>query len=137
MYEPHKFGDKSLKNLEQVHPALVELMHETVKVNPVDFSIVEGLRTLDRQRHLVSVGASKTLNSRHLRQKDGYSHAVDVAPYPIDWQDTPRFYWLAGGVLTLAIKRGLVVRWGGDWDMDGTYKDQTFHDLGHFELRNA
>jgi len=43
---------------------------------------------------------------------------------------------LAGVMLNAAQEMGIRVRWGGDWDGDGSTKDQTFHDLGHYELFN-
>lgn len=64
------------------------------------------------------------------------SRAVDAAPYPLDWNDLDRFRVFAGFVLGVAATMGITLRWGGDWDGDGTNRDQTFHDLPHFELRD-
>ncbi len=60
--------------------------------------------------------------------------AVDIAPYPIDWKDHKRFYYLAGIVKGVASQMGIKVRWGGDWDSDNDLNDQSFMDLGHFEI---
>jgi hypothetical protein len=62
------------------------------------------------------------------------SLAADVAPYPIDWEDYERFYWFGGYVIGAADSLGLAIRWGGDWDSDMDFKDQTLVDLIHFEI---
>ena len=62
------------------------------------------------------------------------SLAIDVSPYPINWRDTKRFYYFAGVVKAAAYSLGLNIRWGGDWDSDNDFNDQTFMDLVHFEL---
>ena len=62
------------------------------------------------------------------------SLAVDVAPWPIDWNDSHRFYHFAGFVLGIAAALNIRLRWGGDWDSDFDLRDQTFFDLPHFEL---
>lgn len=63
------------------------------------------------------------------------SLAVDLAPDPIDWEDRDRFILLAGHVLVVAKKRGLKVRWGGDWNGNLVVRDERFQDLGHFEIQ--
>jgi hypothetical protein len=62
--------------------------------------------------------------------------AVDVAPYPVDWNDKERFYYFAGFVKGVASSLGISIRWGGDWNSDNNLKNQTFFDLPHFELKN-
>ena len=62
------------------------------------------------------------------------SQAVDLAPWPIDWEDTASFHRRAGVILGMAHLYGMAVRWGGDWDSDGNTTDQLFNDLVHFEL---
>jgi peptidoglycan L-alanyl-D-glutamate endopeptidase CwlK len=99
-----------------------------------DHSVVSGVRGLTTQREYVALGVSKTMDSMHIIQPDGYGHALDLAPYPIDWSDTRRFDLLAGYGLMLAHEMGIPIRWGGDWDRDTQVKDQKFNDLGHFEL---
>jgi hypothetical protein len=59
---------------------------------------------------------------------------VDVAPYPIRWEDYEKFYWFGGYVKGVADSLGLEIRWGGDWDGDGDFKDQTLVDLVHWEI---
>ena len=85
---------------------------------------------------MFAAGKSQTLNSRHLPQEDGYSHAVDVAPYPIDWDDTKRFFYLAGLIMGIAEMKGVKLTWGRDWDGDEDFDEHTLKDGPHFELRS-
>lgn len=62
------------------------------------------------------------------------SWALDAAPTPIDWEDRERFYYFAGVVMAVAKLLKIEIRWGGDWDRDGNFKDQSFDDLVHFEM---
>jgi peptidoglycan L-alanyl-D-glutamate endopeptidase CwlK len=96
----------------------------------MDVTIVEGLRTQARQDELVAQGASKTKFSKHIEGK-----AVDLAPYPIDWDDRDRFHYMGGMIRGIAKQMKVNVRWGGDWDSDGETKDNSFDDLVHVELR--
>ena len=123
-----KFGKRSRERLKGVKPELVNVLNELIKL--MDVTIIEGLRTEERQNELVSQGKSKTKYSKHLSGK-----AVDLAPYPIDWKDKERFYFFAGYVKGVASQMGIELRWGGDWDGDTQVHDQTFMDLPHFELK--
>lgn len=131
----YSFGNKSQEKLQGVHPTLVSILNEAIKM--IDFTVIEGVRTLEIQGEYYRTGKSKTMNSKHIIQKDGYSHAVDIAPYPVNWEDTVRFAYLAGIIRGIAKNKGVEIRWGGDWDSDGDIHDQTFNDLPHFELKNA
>lgn len=105
-------------------------------VNSLDdeIQVIEGKRTKVRQAELVKAGLSKTMNSKHLTtEEEPLSKAIDMAPLPLDWDDTKRFYAFGEKVLKKAKELGIGIRWGGDWDGDGDYKDQTFNDLVHFE----
>ena len=62
------------------------------------------------------------------------STAVDIAPYPIVWSDHDKFRALANRVIGIGLALGIKLRWGGDWDGDLSFKDQTFHDLPHLEI---
>ena len=96
----------------------------------MDVTVIEGLRTKERQEELVASGASKTKYSKHLEGK-----AVDLAPYPIDWKDRDRFHYMGGMIRGIAKQLNVNVRWGGDWDGDGETKDNGFDDLVHVELK--
>ena len=108
-------------------------------VKEFDCTVLEGARTQERQQRLFDKGASRTLKSKHIPfNKSGSvnssSKAVDVAPFPVDWRDTERFYYFGGYVLGMARQLGIRIRWGGDWDGDRDLKDQSFNDCVHFEL---
>jgi len=123
-----KFGKRSKERLKGVDAKLVNVLNELVKI--MDVTIIEGLRTKERQEELVKQGASKTKFSKHIEGK-----AVDVAPYPIDWEDRDRFHYMGGMIRGIAQQLNIPVRWGGDWDSDGETKDNRFDDLVHVEIK--
>lgn len=124
-----RFSTRSEDELKTCHPNLQRLFREVVR--HFDCSVLEGQRSHEEQIENVRRGVSKTLNSKHVRDP---SLAVDVAPYPVDWQDIERFRAFGGFVLGIASQLGIPIRWGGDWSMDWIFRDQTFIDLPHFEL---
>ena len=132
-------SQKSLRRLEGVNPALVQVVKRAIQITPIDFIVVEGLRTKERQAYLVEKGASKTMNSRHLT-----GDAVDLAPIvdnKVSW-DWKHFYPLAEAVKEAAKQLRTEVRWGGNWDklsetefVNGkTELSKTFPDGPHFEI---
>lgn len=132
----NKFGTDSKQRLEKVHPLLQRLCYALLAYQ--DIKITYGDRTIQEQADLVRRGLSKTMDSMHLIQDDGFAHAVDIAPYPIDWNNTKRFYYMAGMMEVLGkimLPSDWYLRWGGNWDCDEDLDDQTFMDLGHFEIR--
>lgn len=126
------FGAESLKNLEKVHPKLVAICTDAIKI--MDFKVLDGVRTVEEQRINVARGKSWTMNSKHLIQPDGFSHAVDLAPFPIVWKDTEEFCVLAGVMRALAFEHGVRLRWGGDWNQNDSTLDERSRDYGHFEI---
>ena len=124
------FSKTSLKRLDGVDHRLQDLAYRVV-LEHHDCTIPEygGKRTEEEQISLVAKGASKTMKSKHLE-----GLAIDLVPYPIDWNNTKRFYYFAGIVMAVAREMGLKIRWGGDWDRDDDLDDQSFNDLVHFEL---
>ena len=123
-----KFGKRSKERLRGIDARLVSVLNELVKI--MDVTIIEGLRSEQRQEKLLKEGSTKTKFSKHITGK-----AVDLAPYPIDWNDRDRFHYFAGYVIGIASSMGIKIRWGGDWDMDTQTKDNNFDDLPHFELK--
>ena len=120
----YKLSSRSLKRLEGVHPDLVRVVTRAIEITEVDFAVIEGRRTLERQRQLVKKGASRTMRSRHLT-----GHAVDLAPWTggtIRW-DWPLFYPIAKAMKQAAGELGIAIRWGGDW--------KRFKDGPHFQLQ--
>lgn len=135
---PYKYSKKSLEKLSTCHPDLQKILKKAIKY--YDITILEGLRTIDRQEELVRTGMSKTMKSKHLDQGDGYSYAVDCALWPIDWNDRDRFIFLQAYLKGLAdnmYESGEItykVRLGIDWDGDGNIKEHSFFDGPHIEL---
>ena len=118
-----KLGQRSLRNLDGVHPELVRVVKRALELSTVDFMVIEGLRTKQRQQVLYAAGATRTLNSRHLT-----GHAVDLAAWvggSIRW-DWPLYNRIASAMKTAAFELGVPITWGGDW--------RSFKDGPHFEL---
>lgn len=118
-----KLGATSLSRLKGVHPDLVKVVHEAIKRTPLDFTVLEGLRTKERQKQLVVKGASKTMNSYHLT-----GHAVDIAPLvngQVTW-DWKYYHQLAPVIKQAAKELGVNITWGGDW--------KTFKDGPHWQI---
>jgi peptidoglycan LD-endopeptidase CwlK len=118
------FGSRSTKNMEGIHPDLRLVLDKALQDSPLDFVVIEGLRTKERQQQLFDSGASKTLDSRHIT-----GHAVDLLP--IGPNGKPAFDWPLYNQLGPAVKKaaadlGIELDWGGDW--------KTFKDGPHFEL---
>lgn len=128
-----KFSNASKARLYTCHDDLQRLFNKVIE--EYDCSILEGHRPQELQEEYFRTGKSKVRwpNGKHNSQP---SKAVDVAPWPIDWNDTNRFYHFGGYVKGVAQSMGIEIRWGGDWDGDTDLDDQTFMDLVHFELVN-
>jgi peptidoglycan L-alanyl-D-glutamate endopeptidase CwlK len=119
-----QLSQRSLDRLQGVHPDLVRVVKRAIKITPVDFSVVEGVRTLAKQREYFLKGKSKTMNSRHLT-----GHAVDLAPWvngTIDWTDGAHWDALSRAVKEAALAENVPVEWGGGW--------ATFVDKPHWQL---
>ena len=133
----YKFGSKSKAKLKRLHPLLRELLEEAILV--IDFTILETVRGKAKQNQYFASGKSKLPwpKGKHNLDPDRnpkFAIAVDIAPWPIDWKDLRRFYYLQGIIRGIAQMRGIKIRFGGDWSMDGEINDQTFNDTPHVEL---
>lgn len=121
--------DASRARLASVHPALREAVMRLGGDFPRAYLVVEGVRTRERQRELVSQGKSKTLNSKHLRHADGFSHAVDLVRV-VDgiarWEDEFAEPLARRMRARFRADSEWELVWGGDW--------RSFHDSPHFEL---
>lgn len=118
-----KLGPRSIARLKGVHPDLVKVVERAIILTPVDFTVLEGLRSPERQKTLVTSGASQTMNSRHLT-----GHAVDLGAWvddQVDWS-WPLYSKIAVAMKTAAIELKIPIEWGGDW--------KTFKDGPHFQL---
>jgi peptidoglycan LD-endopeptidase CwlK len=128
---PFTLTERDRRRLQGVHPDLVRVIERAAATTSINFTIIQGLRTMAEQRKLVSIGASRTLRSRHLT-----GHAVDIAPI-VDLdrdgkvETTEMFHWPLINKLSLYIKRaakdvGVPVEWGGSW--------VSFRDGPHWQL---
>ena len=118
-----KLGKRSIERLQGVHPDLVRVVERAIELSTVDFTVLEGLRSPERQQTLVASGASQTLNSRHIT-----GHAVDLGAWvdnQVDWS-WPLYTKIANAMKAAANELGVSIVWGGDW--------RTFKDGPHFEL---
>lgn len=132
-----------MEKLESCDPRLREVVLLVHAFHPV--RVLSGLRTAEEQATAFAAGWSK-LDGVTKKSKHQSGQAVDLAPVPVLWPDEQgilaveaehrlkRFHVMAGVVLGVAHARGVNLRWGGDWDEDWVYNDQTFHDLPHFEI---
>lgn len=136
----YSLSDVSMRRLAGVHPDLVDVVKKAITITDQDFRVIEGLRTIERQRYLVAKGASKTLQSRHIT-----GHAVDLAPVvdgQVSW-DWKCFHPIAAAMKQAAEELKIPVRWGGAWaelstlspGKGGLFKlHDKFPDGPHFEL---
>lgn len=123
---PFKLGLRSKLRLRGVHPDLVKVVELAITRSDVDFTVLEGLRNLERQKELFAAGASSTMNSRHLT-----GHAVDLGAWVnggVRW-DWPLYHKIAKAMKSAASDLGITITWGGDW--------RSFPDGPHFELTRA
>lgn len=129
------FGVDSKRQLLSCHPDLQRVFNEVVKYR--DCKVLQGARTVEEELQHIADGTSKLKdpkNSKHvIHAGRPLADAVDVAPYPVDWNDHPRFYFFAGFVMGIAQSLGVKLRFGGDWDSDGDVAEEAFKDLVHFE----
>jgi peptidoglycan L-alanyl-D-glutamate endopeptidase CwlK len=119
----YKLSLRSIERLNGVHPDLVLLVHEAIKITEVDFGVTCGLRTAEEQAKLLAEGKSKTMKSRHLT-----GHAVDLVAYvdgKVTWE-WEAYEKIAKAMKSAADTAGVPIEWGGDW--------MTFKDGPHFQL---
>lgn len=154
-------GTRSLARLDGVHPDLVRVvMRAALLAKPEeDFTVLEGVRS--REQMAINYGKGRTASqceakgvpgkyarpgdakvtwlnnpyaSNHRKMLDGFGHAVDLAPWPIDWNNLKRFDALANLMFRAASIERVAIRWGADWDADGNFREKGEGDSPHFEL---
>jgi peptidoglycan L-alanyl-D-glutamate endopeptidase CwlK len=119
----YRLGSRSKGRLATVHCDLRKVVERAIELTEVDFTVLEGVRTVTRQKKLVASGASTTMNSRHLT-----GHAVDLGAYvdgSVRW-DWPLYYKIADAMKQAAEELDVDVEWGGDW--------KSFKDGPHYQL---
>ena len=147
----YKLSTKSQERLIGVEPELKEIVYEAIKVTKIDYRVIEGLRTEEKQKQLVESGASQTMKSKHLEGR-----AVDLMAYiggRGSWELSV-YDEIADAMKEAAIKVDVAVRWGAAWtvtdirEWEGTMEEamnsyidtrrgqgrRPFIDAPHFEL---
>ena len=115
----YKLSNKSLSRLKGVHPDLVDVVKRAIEITEQDFSVLEGVRSLEKQRENVAKGVSKTMNSRHLT-----GHAVDLIPYPLPSGEWKREWWneIASAMHEAANELGIPLESGHkNWGWDSPH----------------
>ncbi len=129
----YQFSQRSLDNLRGVHPDLVACVVACLyRYSTVDFVVTEGVRTIEKQERMVRQGRSQTMDSYHLEQKDGFAHAVDLAPWiqgEIPWDNWKAFKDIASAMKMAAKYLDIQITWGGDWE--------TLKDGPHFQIERG
>ena len=118
-----KLSQRSLSKLDGAHPKLVEVVKLAITKSPLDFSISEGLRTVERQKELVAQKKSQTMKSRHL-----VGEAVDICVLvdgKANW-DFDNHRIVASVFKDCAAELGVKITWGGEW--------VTLKDGPHFQI---
>lgn len=126
------WSQRSLKNLTGIHPDLRRALDRALATSPIDFVIIEGLRSLERQKQLVAAKASKTMRSRHLT-----GHAVDLVPLldldrdgKVETEEMfniPLMRQLNVHIAAAFETEKVPFEWGGEWGWD----------FPHYELHRA
>jgi peptidoglycan L-alanyl-D-glutamate endopeptidase CwlK len=123
------FSKRSEGNLIGVNPTLVKVVRRALEISTVDFIVIEGLRTLERQKALMAAGASKTLDSRHLT-----GNAVDLLPVGADWNDYKCWLPVLDAMHQAGAELGVRLRFGITWTNNPHDKPAKFLDAPHVEL---
>lgn len=123
----YKLGSKSLKELGGVHPSLVAVVKRAIELTTQDFTVFDGIRTIEEQREHVRKGNSKTMKSKHIEGR-----AVDLVPWINNgprWEPLSAFEPIAKAMKQAAAELGVPLTYGGEW--------KTFKDYPHWELKDG
>lgn len=130
-----KLSKRSLGKLEGVHPDMVAVVKRAIEITDVDFGVTQGVRTLAQQKEYVRTGKSQTMNSKHLPQSDGFSHAVDVVAYVdgnVAWE-LNLYDNIADAFKRAAQELDVSIKWGAAWNVtditkwNGTMEEAMMH----------
>ena len=150
----YALSQKSLDRLKGVDERLQQVVKRAIELSKQDFMVLEGVRT--REQCMINYGKGRTIAqcvakgvpaqyanpkaakitwlnnpfaSKHVNGK-----AVDLVPYPVDWNDLKKFDLIAKAMLQAAKELDVPVRWGADWDNDGKPRERGESDSPHFEI---
>lgn len=137
-----KLSEASRAKLAGVDDDLVRVVLRAIEISAVDFKVIEGVRTPERQRQLYAQGRTApgpkvtwTLKSNHfVNPKTGKGEAVDLLVAPYDWKEGPQWRLMANAMLAASKELRIPIRWGKDWDRDGISGEKGETDSPHFEL---
>ncbi len=142
----YAFGKRSRTAMIGLDPRLIQVLDLAITISPVDFMVIEGVRTRARQKELYAQGRTKpgkvvtwTLNSNHfVNLATGFGEAFDALPAPYDWStkgpNGDPFVLMADAIFEAGRRLRIPIRWGADWDQDGNPKERGETDSPHFEL---
>lgn len=150
----YQLSQKSLDKLKGVDERLVKVVKRAIEISEVDFMVLEGVRT--REQCMINYGKGRTASqcsakgvparyanpsaakvtwlNNPFASKHTVGKAVDLVPYPVDWNDLKKFDAIAKAMLAAAKELGVPVRWGADWDGDGKPRERGESDSPHFEI---
>ena len=151
-----RLSQRSMDRLEGVHPAMTGVVERAIQLTDIDFGVTQGVRTLDEQKANVAAGRSQTMQSKHLLQQTGFSHAVDVVAYvgsDVSWELNV-YDDICDAFKEAAKEVGCSIKWGAAWSegdirtYEGSSEDammayvdlrrsqgrRPFIDAPHFEL---
>ncbi|CNI75430.1 M15 family metallopeptidase [Yersinia pekkanenii] len=125
-----RFSQRSENNLKGVNADLVKVVRRALELSPVDFGVIEGLRTVERQKELVATGKSQTMNSRHIT-----GHAIDVLPTGADWNDYKCWLPVLDAMHLAGNELGVRLCFGITWTDNPNDKPAKFLDAPHIEIQ--
>ena len=104
----------SLAKLEGVDTNLASVVKRAIQITLVDFSVIEGLRTVEQQRILVAKGASQTMDSKHItgRAVDLMAYVDGRASWELNLYDD-----IALAMKYAATELKVKIRWGAAWNV--------------------
>ena len=150
----YQLSQRSLDRLKGVDERLVKVVKRAIQLSNIDFMVLEGVRS--KEQCMINYGKGRTVaqcaakgvpaNSANpsaakvtwlnnpFASKHVSGKAVDLVPYPVDWNDLKKFDAIAKAMLQAAKELGVPVRWGADWDNDGKPRERGESDSPHFEI---
>lgn len=126
-----QLSNRSKERLEGVNAPLAEVVEKAITMTKVDFGVIEGLRSKEKQEELVAAGASQTMKSKHLT-----GDAVDLMAYV-----NGRACWelnvydeIADAMKEAAKELGVSIRWGAAWNINNLaeWEDTAEEAMNHY-----
>lgn len=142
----YKLSELSLGRLTGINSDLEKVVKRAIEITKQDFMVVEGLRTREQcminwgKGRTVAVCATKGIPAKYAQpslakvtwlnnpfaSKHVSGNAVDLVPYPVDWNDLSKFKVIADAMKQASKELNVKLSWGGDWASSKDYP--------HFEV---